>query len=80
VRQLRIGGFHAEGPRRRGQNNPVHFGCSKFLAMKYIDSLKFRDKFLAFRVFVESIGGDISSMRSPLDPIFWLHHCNLSPT
>jgi tyrosinase len=24
-----------------------------------------------------AVGGDMSGMRSPLDPIFWLHHCNI---
>jgi Common central domain of tyrosinase len=24
-----------------------------------------------------TIGGDMSGMQSPLDPIFWLHHCNI---
>jgi tyrosinase len=24
-----------------------------------------------------TVGGDMSDMHSPLDPIFWLHHCNI---
>jgi tyrosinase len=24
-----------------------------------------------------TVGGDMSGMHSPLDPIFWLHHCNI---